>query len=46
SKIADSVIEAKISEAVIPTEEEPEEGVEELETTETTEPLVFTPNDR
>ncbi len=45
SKIADSVIEAQTSQAVIPTEEEPEEGVEELEATETTEPLIFTPND-
>jgi len=46
SKIADSVIEAKTSEAVIPIEEEQEEGVEELEATEITEPLIFTPNDR
>jgi len=46
SKIADSVIEAKISEVVIPTEEEQEEGVKEFKTTETTGPLVFTPNDR
>ena len=45
SKIADSVIEAKTSEAVIPTEEEQEEGAEELEATETAEPLIFTPND-
>jgi len=45
SKIADSVIEAKTSEAVIPIEEEQEEGMEELEATETTEPLIFTPND-
>jgi small subunit ribosomal protein S2 len=44
-KIADSVIEAKISEAVIPTEEEQEGGTEELEATETAEPLIFTPND-
>ena len=44
SKIADSVIEAKISEAMIPTEEEQEEGIEEPEATETTEPLIVTPN--
>jgi len=46
SKIADAVIEATTSEAAIPTEEEQEEGVEELEATEITEPLIFTPNDR
>jgi len=46
SKIADAVIEAKASEAVVLAEEEPEEGVEELEIAETTEPLIFTPNDR
>ena len=44
SKIADAVIEAKISEAVIPTEEEAEEGVEEPETPETTEPIASTTN--
>ena len=44
SKIADSVVEAKISEALIPTAEEQEEGVEEPEATETTEPLTVTPN--
>jgi len=46
SKIADAVIEAKASEAVIPAEEEPEEDAEELEIAETTEPLISTPNDR
>ena len=46
SKIADSVVEAKINEVAIPTEEDPEEGMEKLEATETTEPLVSTPNDR
>jgi len=45
SKIADSVIEAQTSAAVIPAEAEPKEGVEEPETTETTEPIIFTPND-
>lgn len=45
SKIADAVIEAKISETAIPAEEGQEENVEELEATETTEPLIFTPND-
>ena len=44
SKIADSVIEAKASEAVIPAEEEQEEGLEELDAVETAEPLIFTPN--
>lgn len=46
SKIADAIIEAKASEAAAPTEEQQEENVEKLEVTETTEPLVFTPNDR
>jgi small subunit ribosomal protein S2 len=46
SKIADAIIEAKASEAAAPTEEQQEESVEKLELTETTEPLVFTPNDR
>jgi len=45
SKIADAIIEAKISEAAIPTEEEPAEDAEELEATNASEPLVFTPND-
>ncbi|MBA7671693.1 30S ribosomal protein S2 [subsurface metagenome] len=45
SKIADAVIEAKISEAVMPTEEEQEESMEEPEAIETTEPLISTPND-
>ncbi len=46
SKIADAIIEAKASEAAAPTEEQQEESGEKLEVTETTEPLVFTPNDR
>jgi len=45
NKIADSVIESKISEVMIPTEEEQEEGVEELEATETTGPSIVTPTD-
>ena len=45
SKIADAVIEAKASEAVITAEEEQKEDAEELEPTETTEPLISTPND-
>jgi len=45
SKIADSVIEGKTGEAVIPTEEAQEGGLEELEVTETTEPIILTPSD-
>ena len=45
SKIADSVIEAQTSAAVIPAEAEQKEGVEEPEATEPTEPIIFTPND-
>ena len=44
SKVADSVIEAKISEVMIPTEEKQEEDAEKPEVTETTEPLIVTPN--
>ena len=44
SKIADAVIEGKTSEAVISIEEEQGKGLEELEATETTEPIIFTPN--
>ncbi len=44
SKIADAVIEGKTGEAVIPIEEG-EEGLEELEVIETTEPIIFTPGD-
>ena len=40
-RIADSVIEGKIGEAVIPAVE----GMEELEVSETAEPLIFTPDD-
>ena len=45
SKIADAVIEGKTGEALIPTEEEHGEGLEELEATETNESIVFTPDD-
>ncbi len=45
SKIADAVIEGNTSQAVIPTEEGQEEGLEELEVTEATESLIFTPDD-
>ena len=44
SKIADAVIEGKTGEAVIPTGEEPEEGLEELKVQEG-EPIIFTPDD-
>ena len=44
SKIADSVIEGRTGVTVIPKEEGEEEGLGELEVTETTEPLIFTPN--
>ena len=42
SKIADAVIEGKTGEAVILTEEK---GLEEVEGTEITEPIIFTPDD-
>jgi len=45
SKIADAVIEGKTGEVVIPIEEEQEKGLEELEVTEITEPIIFTPDD-
>ena len=44
-KIADSVIEGKAGEAMIPTGEGEEVGLEELEVIESEEPLVFTPDD-
>ena len=43
-KIADAVIEGKAGEAVVPIEEEVE-GLAEPEVTETTEPIIFTPDD-
>ena len=44
-KIADAVIEGKTGEAVVPIEEEVE-GLAEPEVTETTEPIIFTPDDK
>jgi len=45
SKIADAVIEGKTGDAVIPVGEGEEESLAELETIETGEPLIFTPED-
>ena len=45
NKIAEAVIEGKASQAVPITEEAEEEDLVELEVTEATEPLVFTPDD-
>jgi len=45
SKIADSVIESKTGVDMAPAELGEEEGLEELEITEITEPLIFTPED-
>jgi len=45
SSIADAVIEGKIGEALGPTEEAGEEGLEKLEVTETAEPVIFTPDE-
>jgi small subunit ribosomal protein S2 len=45
SCIADAVIEGKTGEAVAPTEAAEEEGLEELEVAETTEPVIFTPDE-
>ena len=45
SKIADAIIEAKISEATLLAEDELTEGAEELEVAKTNEPLVFTSKD-
>jgi small subunit ribosomal protein S2 len=44
-KIADAVIEGKNSQAIITSEVEPEEGLPESEEAETTEPLIYTPDD-
>jgi len=44
-KMADAVIEGKASQAGITVETEQEEGSVEAEITETTEPLIFTPDD-
>jgi len=45
SKIADSVFEGKTGEAEVPIEEGQEEGLEELEVTEISEPLISTPDE-
>ncbi|MFQ6121835.1 MAG: 30S ribosomal protein S2 [Dehalococcoidales bacterium] len=45
SKIADAVIEGKTGVTGIPAEEAEEEGLAELEVTETMEPLIFTPEE-
>ena len=45
SKIADAIIEGTTSQAAIALEEEQGEGLAEPEVTETTEPLIFTPDD-
>ncbi len=45
SSIADAVIEGKIGEALGPTEEAGEEGLEKLEVTEIAEPVIFTPDE-
>jgi small subunit ribosomal protein S2 len=45
SKIADSVIEGKTGEVEVPIEEGQAEGLNELETTEISEPLIFTPDE-
>ena len=45
SKITDSVIEGKTGEVGVPIEEGQEEGLEEVEATEISEPLIFTPDE-
>jgi len=45
SSIADSVIEGQTGEALAPTPEVEEEGLEELKVTETAEPVIFTPDE-
>ncbi len=45
TKIADAVIEGKNSQTIITTEVETEEGLPESEEAETTEPLIYTPDD-
>jgi small subunit ribosomal protein S2 len=44
-RIADAVVEGQTSQAVMPDELQPEEGTEETEMAEITEPVVFTPDD-
>ena len=45
SKISDSVIEGKTGEVEVPIEEGQAEGLDKLETTEISEPLIFTPDE-
>jgi small subunit ribosomal protein S2 len=45
SKISDSVIEGKTGEVEVPIEEGQAEGLDELQTTEISEPLIFTPDE-
>ena len=45
SKISDSVIEGKTGEVEVPIEEGQAEGLDELETTDISEPLIFTPDE-
>jgi len=45
TKITDSVIEGKTGEAGVPIEEGREEGLEEFEAAEVSEPLIFTPDE-
>ena len=45
SKVADSIIEGRTGITEILTEEAPQEGLEEFEAKEVTEPLIFTPDD-
>ena len=45
SKVADAIIEGKIGEVVAPAEEGEEIGLEKLEVAETTEPIIFTPEE-
>jgi len=45
SKIADAVIEGRAGYPEVPAEEEPEDITGELETAQSTEPLIFTPED-
>ena len=46
SKIADAVIEGRLGQAPIPSEEGQEKVLAEPEVTEVTEPLIFTPDDK
>jgi small subunit ribosomal protein S2 len=46
NKIADSIIEGKTSQAAMTAETSPEEGLEEAEVTGTSEPFIFTTDDK